>query len=410
MAYLAEFTTSLALRSRTSLSLAALGVALLASALPHGAGATVVFDDYRGRVNLASGTTPTAPNYYNNNNNGNVPLNNLINFAAGGAGNIASSGTLDTIDWGRSAPELCNFYVNNAACDAQIMGRVVYALVQFPAAGSYSFQAYHDDEVKVDFSTKFSADTAANYRNFDYNVPVGSLSDFTSETGNIPSIPGSFYAQQANSCYAMRVYWNNRGGVNFLRMQWTKPDGTKEIIPAAQLKDPSLPESYASCASAATDLGVAKTAPATFTPGGALSYSIKVWNYGPVATSGVTIADTLPNTVTLNGQPTCTASGAATCGSFSNVGSAWTMITGSLPVNSTAGNPATAPTQGDYLTYTFNVTTSSAAQSITNTATITSNDLNPDNNTSTVTSHNGGKASVTKTGPAKVAFESPRLF
>ena len=48
---------------------------------------------------------------------------------------------------------------------------------------------------------------------------------------------------------------------------------------ALHLLAPSLPESYANCATAPTDLGIKKTGPAQFAPGGKLSYTIQVWNY-----------------------------------------------------------------------------------------------------------------------------------
>ena len=172
---------------------------------------------------------------------------------------------------------------------------------------------------------------------------------------------------------------------------------------ALHLLDPSLPESYATCATAPTDLGIKKTGPAQFAPGGKLSYTIQVWNYGPVATSNIPVADQLPDNVSLDGPPTCTASGTATCGSISNVGKAWVMTTGALPVNNSAGDPAVAPTQGSYLSYTFTVTAAADALSIENTATITTQDLNPDNNTSTLVSQSTAQASVQKTAPAKVA-------
>ena len=172
---------------------------------------------------------------------------------------------------------------------------------------------------------------------------------------------------------------------------------------ALHLLAPSLPESYANCATAPTDLGIKKTGPAQFAPGGKLSYTIQVWNYGPVATSNIPVADQLPDNVSLDGPPTCTASGTATCATISNVGKAWVMTTGALPVNNSAGDPAVAPTQGSYLSYTFTVTAAADALSIENTATITTQDLNPDNNTSTLVSQSTAQASVQKTAPAKVA-------
>ena len=386
-----------ALRTRT----AAIFAVLLISTVSHFAGATVLFDNYRGRDSLLSGATPISPNY--GNNDGRKALSNLIKLASGGPQNTASSGSLDDLDWSSNEQQLCNTRVNNAPCTDQIQGRVAYTLVRFPTAGTYTFKAAHDDDLQVDFSTNFSAASASNYRNFDYNVPVGGLSSYTSET-SFPDIPGNFVASQDNSCYAMRVYWNNRGGLNFLRMKWVKPGNIEEVIPAANLLDPSRPESYASCANTLTDIGVFKTGPAQFTQGGTLNYTIAVWNYGPTEVSRIPIADLLPDNVSLLSGPTCTAFGTAQCGTSSSNGKAWVMTTGILPVNTTAGNPAIAPTQGSYLNYQFTVRAAANALSIKNTATVATNDLNTDNNSSTVISQSSGKVSVSKSGPAKVAM------
>lgn len=401
MANLAALTHPLPLPTGARARIAATCAVLLAATVPHLAGATVLFDNYRGRDSLPAGATPVAPNY--GNNDGTRTLSNLINLASGGPQNVASSGRLDDLDWSSNEQQLCNTRVGNAPCAEQIQGRVAYTLVRFPTAGTYTFKAAHDDDLQVDFSTNFSAASASNYRNFDYNVPVGGLSSYTSET-SFPDIPGNFVASQDNSCYAMRVYWNNRGGLNFLRMKWVKPGGIEEIIPAANLLDPSKPESYASCANTLADIAVSKTGPAQFTQGGTLNYAIKVWNYGPTEVSGIPIADLLPGNVTLLSGPTCTASGSAQCGSSSNNGNAWVMTTGLLPVNTTAGDPSSAPMQGSYLTYQFAVRAAANALSIKNTATVATNDLNPDNNSSTVISQSSGKVSVSKTGPAKVAM------
>ena len=401
MANLAALINTFLFQTRTRARFTAIYAVLLMGAVPHLVGATVLFDNYRGRDSLPSGATPVSPNY--GNNDGSRALSNLINLASGGPQNIASSGSLDDIDWSSNEQQLCNTRVGNAPCSDQIQGRVAYTLVRFPTAGTYTFKAAHDDDLQVDFSTSFSAASASNYRNFDYNVPVGSLSSYTSET-SYPDIPGNFVASQDNSCYAMRVYWNNRGGLNFLRMKWVKPGNIEEIIPAANLLDPSRPESYASCANTLTDIGVSKTGPAQFTQGGTLNYIITVWNYGPTEVSGIPVADLLPDNVALISGPTCTASGAAQCGTSTSNGKAWVMTTGTLPVNTTAGNPSTRPSQGSYLTYQFNVRAAANALSIKNTATVATNDLNPDNNSSTVISQSSGKVGVSKTGPAKVAM------
>lgn len=347
------------------------GALLLALVLPQLASATVIYDNYRGRNNIPGGPLAGVPNYANN--AGGASLTNLIEFASAGVQNIVSSGTAPALHWPAANQELCSHLVVNAACGEQVLGRVTYALVRFAEAGEYRFLASHDDDLRIDFSTNFSAEQASNYRNFDYNVPVGGLPAYTNPN-QYRAIPGKFVVPQANSCYAMRVYWNNRGGVNFLSMQWAKPGQAAEVIPAANLFDPSLPESYASCASLPSDVGVHKAGPAEFTPGGALNYTIKVWNHGPTAVRDVAVSDLLPDSLTMQSTPVCTASGGAQCGTTSNTGRAWSFVSGLLPVNASSGEPAVPPTTGGYLTYAFAATAAANAVTISNRVSLTSSD------------------------------------
>ena len=392
---------------RSSTTAAALLAGITLATLSQFASATVLFDNYRGSLRVSGAAQ--APNYIND-NGAHTGLTNLINFATANPSNIASSGSDANIDWLQTSYQLCNTEAADglaaASCVNQIQGRRIYALVKFPAAGTYTFQAAHDDELEIDFSTNYSSTNAGNYRNFDYNVPVGSLAAYTGGDGSYETVPGNFVVPQAGACYVMRVYWNNRGGKNFLRMRWKQDNGAFATVPAESLLDPSQSASYASCVNLQTDLGVQKTGPATFTanPDGStvpFNYTIKVWNQGPVATSAATVADTLPANVDIVGAPVCTPSGAATCGGFSNTGKAYVMATGNLPVNASP-DPKVAPSSGDYLTYTFTVKPTTTAVSITNTATITVNDLDVSNNSSSVTTTKQGLVSVAKTGPDTV--------
>ncbi|MEW5302393.1 MAG: hypothetical protein WDW36_005185 [Sanguina aurantia] len=356
------------------------------------ASATVVFDNFRGLSNVAP--NPPTPNYQNyqpttDPNKSADQLQNLITLAGGGTANIASSGTATNIDWNQASHTLCDSTVANFAtavpsCAAWIDGRVTYAVVQFPVAGSYSFTVAHDDEVKIGFASQFTAANAANYRNFNYNVPVGSLTAYTANDTTFQALPGNFQVAQANSCYVMQVYWNNQAGLNDLRLQWTVPGQASVIIPATALLDPSLPASYVNCANVPTDLAIAKTGPTTFTPGTQVSYTVTVWNYGPAIANSASFSDTLPASLSAI-SVTCTAAGTAVCGSSTNNGNAYAFVTGALPINNSTGNAATPPTSGSYLTYTFKATPSDVA-TIANTATITNNDTNGANDSSTTTS------------------------
>ncbi|QOW24193.1 Ig-like domain-containing protein [Lysobacter sp. H23M47] len=392
-------------RRSWALSLFALFLVLFsASAL-----ATVRYDDYRGNGNVPA--NPQVPFYVNDLPNGTPnespqQLQNLVEFAGATPANIASSGTSATFDWPNSADQLCRpGNTSTDSCRRWIQGRVAYAVIRFPTPGTYRFSVAHDDEVRVGFSTTFSAGNAANYRSFNYNVPVGDLGSWTANDTTYANLPGNFQITQANSCYVARVYWNNQGGNNHLRLRWTTPGNVTQIIPATQLMDPQDPASYANCANIPTDLGIEKTGPDTYVANTPFNYSIKVWNYGPVATTEVMFSDTLPASLS-NISWSCAASGSAVCGPpASNVGNAYSVVTGALPVNASAGNPGTAPTSGSYLTYTVTATPANVA-SITNTASITVSDLNPANNTSSWT-NTQTNVRVDKTGPATaVAGES----
>ncbi len=374
------------------------------TSLAQTATAAVLFDNYRGTLRVPG--TPLAPNYIND-NGAHTGLTNLINFATANPNNIASSGSYANIDWSQNSFGLCNNESANGltadACVNQIQGKRIYTLVKFPAAGTYSFQVAHDDEVKVDFSTNYSAANAGNYRNFDYNVPVGSVAAYTAGDNAYEAVPGKFIVPQAGSCYVMRVYWNNRGGKNLLRMRWQQGSDSFAFIPAENLLDPSDPAAYESCVNLQTDLGVQKAGPANFEIGKPFDYKVTVWNQGPVATTSATVADTLPANVDWISGPDCVASGGAQCASPNppGAGNAFVMVTGALPVNASP-DPKVAPTTGAYLTYTFRVQPKADAVSITNTAAITVNDLNTENNASSVTSTKLGFVSVKKTGPATV--------
>lgn len=382
-----------------------IGILSLAALMPVAVQAGVIFDNFRGQVSVPGGSP--APNYLNySGGNSVVQLQNLVSFASSTT-NIASSGTAQNIDWNIASATLCNSaagsgWQSSAACQQWLQGRVVYALVVFPTAGTYGFSAAHDDEVKVEFSTNFTKANAAHYRTFDYNVPVGQLGSFTSGDTQFENIPGSFVVAQNNTCYAMRVHWNNQGGLNHLRLRWTPPGQSAQIIPAANLRDPSDPASYDGCANFNTDIGIAKTGPDTFDNATPFDYELKVWNYGPNAAGNVTVADLLPDNVSLTSPIACISSGAAVCGTQAANGRALSMRTGVLPVNSSGGAAHVPPTSGDYLVYRFQVTPASGTNSITNTAAITINDTNPANNSSTFVNQRQGQVVVEKSGPNSV--------
>ena len=123
------------------------------------------------------------------------------------------------------------------------------------------------------------------------------------------------------------------------------------------------------------DLTIVKTGPATFTPGGSLTYTLVVNNLGPSNVPTATVADTLPAGLSAATWTVSYAGGAA--GPASGSGNINATLT-SLPVGGTA---------------TFTIAANVAADALSplaNTATVTGPngfpDPNPDDNTSTTTS------------------------
>ncbi|MDO8034107.1 hypothetical protein O3297_11845 [Janthinobacterium sp. SUN128] len=364
----------------------ALASLLLGAAAP--ASAQVLWEDYRGIERVPA--NPLAPNYNNGFNAGSAGrLASLAALATNPPANAARMGTSPQLDWANGTAgnpaQLCNLDTQqtSAACRAWIMGRVMYTLVVFPQAGNYKFSVAHDDDVKVDFSTQYST----NYRNTVYNVPVGSVAEYSNNETDFQNLAGNFNSATPGGCYLARVLWNNVGGINYLHMRWTRPDNVTEIIPAAQLRDPSLASSYANCTNSKTDLAVGKVGPAQFSVGKPLSYTVKIWNRGPALSTGAAFNDILPASLS-NVSWTCAASGSASCGTkTSGSGSNSVGITlGNLPVNAAVSDPTT----GSYLTVTITATPGDAA-SIVNTANVivspneTDSDLSNNSSSTTAT-------------------------
>src|SRR5439155_1677597 len=121
-----------------------------------------------------------------------------------------------------------------------------------------------------------------------------------------------------------------------------------------------------------TDLAITKTGPATVAGGGPIAYALTATNNGPSDATGVTVSDTLPAGVTF----VSASSSVGTCANASNT------------VTCTIGNLASGATA----TITINASASATAGMITNTATISGNetDPNPANNTASASTQVGG--------------------
>ncbi|ANB16197.1 PKD domain protein [Dokdonella koreensis DS-123] len=241
-------------------------MALLAGAfvvLAAPAGATTVWEDYQGRASVpgSPGTSdpplPAAANNYLNLSAGAV--NNLRAVSADPA-NATRTGSSPAIDNGLNVT-LCNLVDNpsSTACDLLLQGRVTYALIRFPTAGTWALSVAHDDEVEVQLSTDY---TNTNYRNASYDIPVGAIGSWTTSPAVFESL-GNFTVGQPDSCALLRMYWNNQGGINFARLAWRTPASAPVsagvLIPAAQLFDPGDPASSAGCAGSITGTGTSIT-------------------------------------------------------------------------------------------------------------------------------------------------------
>jgi uncharacterized repeat protein (TIGR01451 family) len=217
--------------------------------------ATVLWEDYQG--NSSIGTDTPGPNYTNNSATSDINLD-LLRTISSNVANATRTGSSTDINFSSTSGTLCDTSVvdtagTGAACLADAQGRVLYTLVKFPASGTYTFAAAHDDEIDLDLSSDY---TNTNYKSVAYNLPVGNAASYTANDTTYENLAGVFSSPTANACILLRIYWNNAGGINHLRLRWTTPSGAVQIVPAAQLFDPSLAASSAGCTGSITGTGV----------------------------------------------------------------------------------------------------------------------------------------------------------
>ena len=209
--------------------------------------AQVRWEDYRGDQNVAPDANYNgpagAPKFVNYPNSGAIAE---LRTVSANQANAVRTGTSATIEFASGAVNaLCDNRTNttNVPCRLQAQGKVAYALVRFPQAGTYSIAAAHDDNVVIELSPDF---TNTNYRTVSYSILAGQVSDWSSDEADFQTF-GGFTAANANSCALLRMYWNNQGGLNFNHLRWTTPGGTTQIIPASSLHDPAAVGSATGC-------------------------------------------------------------------------------------------------------------------------------------------------------------------
>ena len=288
---------------------------LLAESTP--ARAQVVWEDYQGSVDIlgSSNQDKAGPSYVNNGVNRMADLRAISANIA----NATRTGTSSSIDYDRNLPTLCNTVQSadasydsagtGPACQADAQGRVHYALVKFPETGNYSFSFAHDDDIDVDMSSDY---TNTAYRTASYDLPVGSASSFTSSDTTFENIAGVYSSPSVNACILLRIYWNNGGGRNFLRMRWTKPSSVTEIIPASQLFNPGVAASSIGCtgtlSSAATSIQIKKTIAASGRAGATDQFAISLIDstngstQASAQTSGATLQASTGTTSVVNAR------------------------------------------------------------------------------------------------------------
>ncbi|HEY3141024.1 MAG TPA: PA14 domain-containing protein [Acidimicrobiales bacterium] len=107
--------------------------------------------------------------------------------------------------------------VNGDSISARYTGKIV-----FPAAGDYKLQVCVGPRdwgfIAVD------------------NTPKTWIDTYTSDQAITCSAGGTYHAANANDAKAVRVEWADYSGDGLLHLDWTKPDGTFEAVPATALK------------------------------------------------------------------------------------------------------------------------------------------------------------------------------
>jgi uncharacterized repeat protein (TIGR01451 family) len=257
--------------------------------------AQVVWEDYQGNSGMlgSSGQDLPGPNFANNTGTDAQRIAALKTISANAA-NASRTGTATAMDFTAANSALCSLVADpagtGAACQADAQGRVLWTVLKFPAAGTYTFSIAHDDQVDVDMSSAFSA---TDYKNAAYEIPVGSLNSYTANDTTYENVPASFAASAINSCVLVRIYWVNAGGINHLRLRWTKPGGTTEIIPAAQFNTPGQSAAALGCVAgtvttAQTSIMANKIIAATGRADAADQFSLNLMNGATLVTAATT--------------------------------------------------------------------------------------------------------------------------
>ena len=173
--------------------------------------------------------------------------------------------------------------------------------------------------------------------------------------------------------------FSNNGNGDIYQISVANPSGTPTFTIVSSYTGPVAGSSNdgAACIGQDTDLGIVKSGPATVDPGGTVNWQLTVTNYGPGNSSGFAVDDTVPSGYTGVSSSTagCTVTGNAVLCSEGALTNGNTFV-----INLSATAPATDGT------------------CLTNTATVTANetDPNPANNTSSLQTCTAPSVSIVK--------------
>ncbi|MEU9337858.1 DUF11 domain-containing protein [Streptomyces sp. NPDC048290] len=275
-----------------------------------------------------------------------------------------------------------------------------YASGAFDDAGNYFVAGGYDNRLyRVDIAAKTStlitlSETFNGVIDFAYSGGYlwganrsGSIVRIDPATGTVTAYPDTITVGDYGGTFTYGNgdlgFFSNSGTIR--RISLTNPaNPTFSELSSQTAPAMSAAVDASSCFQMPVDLAVAKTGPAEVSAGGTVSYSIKVTNNGPNASSGWTLTDTVP--AGLTNAATTTDGCAIAAGKLSCTG-------GALAVDASTTIALTGKAAAD-------------VTSIVNTATVFGNDPDPDpdNNDSTVTTtvKPSVDLAVVKTGPPEI--------
>ncbi|ULH14391.1 PA14 domain-containing protein [Deinococcus sp. KNUC1210] len=301
----------------------------------------IISDNFQGQSGLPGGFVLTGNNYLNfpDTSTGASGLPRLKIFSA----TTSNRNATETITTGLNftdtssggAPKgLCNGTSAAASCGAGKgwMGRVMYTMIKFPVSGTYYFTLAHDDGVEIDLSGQL---TVTDPRTATYGTVLGGVNSYTSNDSTYETLTTTPFVVNASACYLMRVYWNNQGGVNHLRLRYGTQSNLSDqaLIPTTQYLLPGVAANWNSCTNPTLTIkkqSVGGTGSFTFT--GTNGYS------GETITTTATSTPVSGSTFALTNQYAATSVTETGPSTFGLISSDCTDVNAAV-----SGNPSTVP-------------------------------------------------------------------